>query len=287
MAKKVRKDGERKEEKKVTFEPPEFDEREYLTEQMHNIRSNLFFIILAIPMGTAWAYTAIATESNLAGLTVSILGYILGVQFLKYVLKEDLLEGPRRLLATTFLMYLFTSLAFSVVMSNAPANDVTPPSITDVVVLHEGEGADGDGWVLLMRHRRTLELNKTNADRKEANPDQRLFTVMDGEYALEGDNLSIMIRAGDASGLDTVIMYWGYQEINETPYQMIRVSETRWQELGMDRDYYLWGEHYYEHVIEDVVEGNIWFEIVVTDNAGHDGSFETAILEDSVRIRTS
>ena len=40
MAKKVRKDGERKEERKVVFEAPEFDEREYLTEQMFNIRAH-------------------------------------------------------------------------------------------------------------------------------------------------------------------------------------------------------------------------------------------------------
>jgi hypothetical protein len=287
MAKKVRKDGERKEEKKVVFEPPEFDQREYLTEQLHNIRSSLFFIILAIPMGTAWAFVSIATGLNIAGLFVTVLGYIIGVQFLKFVLKVDLLEGPKRQLAITFLMYLFTSLAFAVVMSNSPANDVTHPSITDVVVLIEGEGTEEDGWYLLMRHRRTLPLNKSNSERIDDNPDQRLFLLDEDANALEGNNVTIMIRAGDASGLDSVILRWGYAGgINETPFKMERVSEARWNELGLDGDYYLWGEHYYERELPTMVAGNLYFNITVTDNNDHVIVFETKLSEESVFLRS-
>jgi hypothetical protein len=286
MAKKVRKDGERKEEKKVTFEAPEFDQREYLTEQLHSIRSNLFFIILAIPMGAVWAYTSIATGMNVAGLMVSVLGYVMGTQFLKFVLKEDLLEGPRRLLATTFLMYLFTSLAFSVVMSNPPANDETPPSITDVVVLHEGEGTEDGDWTVLMRHRRTLPLNSSNEERKKANPEQRLFDIEEGASALEGDNITILIRAGDAAGLENIILTYGHQNIDSAPIRMDRVSEARWDALRMDGEYYLWGEHYYQVELSNVTPGNLYFHISVTDVNGHVSDFETKTYEDSPYIRS-
>jgi hypothetical protein len=284
MAKKVRKDGERKEDKKVVFEPPEFDEREYLTEQLHNIRSTLFFIIIAIPMGGAWAYAAATTGLNIAGLAVTVAGYIIGVLFLKSLLGVDLLEGPKRLLATTFLMYLFTSLAFAVVLSNPPVTDITPPSITDVVVMNEGNGTDGDGWDVYMRHRDTLPINKSNDNRIKDNKDQRLFKVEEGTNALEGDNITIMIRAGDASGIESVIFNWGYQEINETPLRMERVSESQWRDLGIDGNYYLWGEHYYFYRLDHVVAGNLNFIITVTDTRGHSITFETEVLADSVHI---
>ena len=284
MAKKVRKDGERKEEKKVVFEPPEFDEREYLTEQLHNIRSTLFFIILAIPMGAAWAFTSIATGMNTAGLAVSVVGYILGTQVLRLAFDVNLLEGSKRTLAVTFLMFLFTSLAFSVVMSNPPVNDVTNPSITDVVVAVQGNGTDETDWTTLMRHRDTLPLNRSNDERIDDNPDQRLFIVEEGTNATSGDTVNILVRAGDAAGIKSVILEYGYQNINSAPLRMHRVSESLWNELDIGNDYYLWGEHYYNYSLLDVAPGSLYFSITVEDVNGHIRVFETKTDKESVYI---
>nr|NIP35384.1 hypothetical protein [Thermoplasmata archaeon]NIS12480.1 hypothetical protein [Thermoplasmata archaeon]NIS20399.1 hypothetical protein [Thermoplasmata archaeon]NIT77745.1 hypothetical protein [Thermoplasmata archaeon]NIU49486.1 hypothetical protein [Thermoplasmata archaeon] len=220
MAKKVRKDGERKEERKVVFEAPEFDEREYLTEQIHNIRTTLFFIILAIPMGAAWAFTSISTGFNIAGLAVSVAGYLVGTQFLKLVLGIDLMEGPKRLLGTTFLLYLFTSLAFSVVLSNPPANDVTEPSITDVVVAVQSSDEDDGKWSVLMRHRATIPRDGNTSKMIRDNPDQRLFYLKEDTFAEQGDNISVLVRAGDASGLDRVVVVFEAQGIPDNPFAM-------------------------------------------------------------------
>ncbi|MCJ2540769.1 MAG: hypothetical protein LN414_05820 [Candidatus Thermoplasmatota archaeon] len=284
MAKKVRKDGERKEEKKVVFEPPEFDEREYLTEQLHNIRSTLFFIILAIPMGLAWAFTSIATGTNVAGLAVSVTGYILGTQVLRLVFDVNLMEGSKRTLVVTFLMFLFTSLAFSVVMSNPPVNDVTAPSITDVVVTIQGNGTDETDWTILMRHRRTLPLNRSNDKRIDDNPKQRLFLVEEGTNAISGDTVNILVRAGDAAGTESVILTYGYTAINSAPVRMDRVSESLWNELDIGMDYYLWGEHYYNYKIQNAAPGNLYFNITVTDVNGHTRVFETKTSAESVQI---
>ncbi len=284
MAKKVRKDGERKEEKKVVFEPPEFDEREYLTEQLHNIRSTLFFIILAIPMGVAWAFTSIATGTNIAGLAVSIAGYIMGTQVLRLAFDVNLLEGSKRTLVVTFLMFLFTSLAFSVVMSNPPVNDVTAPSITDVVVTIQGNGTDETDWTILMRHRRTLPLNRSNDKRIDDNPKQRLFLVEEGTNAISGDTVNILVRAGDAAGTESVILTYGYTAINSAPVRMDRVSESLWNELDIGMDYYLWGEHYYNYSLPNVVPGNLNFLITVEDVNGHTRVFETKTSAESVQI---
>ncbi len=285
MAKKVRKDGERKEERKVVFEAPEFDEREYLTEQLHNIRTTLFFIILAIPMGAAWAFTSISTGFNVAGLAVSVVGYIVGTQFLKLVLGIDLLEGPKRLLGTTFLLYLFTSLAFAVVLSNPPANDVTEPSITDVVVAVKGLDDDDGKWRVLMRHRATMPRDDSNITKMmRDNPDQRLFYVKVDTFAEQGDNISILVRAGDASGLHNVVIVPEAQGIPSTPYTMKKVTETRWNQLNLGGDYYLWGEHYYEYVIEDAPAGSIYFTITVEDNVGLTSEFETESSGESILV---
>lgn len=284
MAKKVRKDGERKEEKKVVFEAPEFDEREYLTEQLHNIKATLFFIVLAIPMGAAWAYTAIAAGTAIAGLVVAVAGYIVGTQFLKYVMGIDLLEGKRRLVGTTFLMFIFTSLAFSVVLSNPPANDVTPPSITDVVVCIQGPGVDEGKWEVLMRHESRIPLNNSVTKYMEDHPKQHIFLLEEDAQAYTGDNVSILVRTGDASGVKSVVIEWGYQVIEPTPYRMERVDEARWDVLDIGGDYYLWGEHYYEYRISKVSSGNIWYRITVEDNSGLENNFETKITDESIFV---
>jgi hypothetical protein len=180
-------------------------------------------------------------------------------------------------------MYLFTSLAFAVVLSNPPANDVTEPSITDVVVCVQGPGDDAT-WDVLMRHRSTLPLNKSNQNRIKDNPDQRLFLVDEDTSAFEGDNIAILVRAGDASGISSVVIQHGYQSINETPERMERIDEARWRELNVGGDYYLWGEHYHQLVLEDVEPGNLYFRITVTDNADLTSTFETQVSEDSIRV---
>jgi hypothetical protein len=287
MAKKVRKDGERKEEKKVVFEASEFDEREYLTEQLHNIRATLFFIILAIPVGAAWAYTAISTGYNVAGLGVSIAGYAAGTQFLRLVMGVDLFEGPKRLLATTFMLFIFTSLAFAVVLSNPPANDVTPPSITDVVVLVQ-DPDDGSGeWEVLMRHRKTLPLNESNNDRLKANPDQRMFLVEEGTSAFTGENISILVRAGDASGLKRVVVTYGPNAIDSPPMAMERVPESDWSSLNIGGDYFLWGEHYYRFDIENVTSGTKHYIITVEDKVGLEKTFETRGSDEAIFVEES
>jgi hypothetical protein len=284
MAKKVRKDGERKEEKKVVFEASEFDEREYLTEQLHNIRATLFFIILAIPVGAAWAYTAASTGYTVAGLAVSIAGYLAGTQFLRLVMGIDLLEGPKRLLATTFMMYLFTSLAFAVVLSNPPANDLTPPSITDVVVLVQAPDGDGGEWEVLMRHRNTLRLNESNGDRLKDNPDQRMFLVEEGTSAIKGDNISILVRAGDASGLKRVVLTYGPNANDSSPQAMERVPESSWSELNIGGDYFLWGEHYYMLRIDNVTSGTIHYIVTVEDKVGLEKVFETKGSDEAIFV---
>ncbi len=284
MAKKVRKDGERKEEKKVVFEPPVFDEREYLEEQMHNIRLTILFVIIGIPTGLVWAVIAVATGSTLLGLVMAIGVYAAGVYILKGLLSIDILSGPKKIIATTFLMFIFTALAFSVLFSNPPVMDETNPSITDVMVDFDTNLTSEEDWDILMRHRSNLPKNKSNQERKDANKDQTMFLYNESVTAAEGDTLAILVRAADASGLRGVWVEFGYDSIDSSAKAMTRLTEEEWKVMGDGSDYAFIGEHYYQYRLPAARSGNLYYRITVEDMAGHTKVFEVTESEDSIRI---
>jgi len=284
MAKKVRKDGERKEEKKVVFEPPEFNEREYLTEQLYSLRLNVLFVLMGIPMGFLWANIAAYTGSTMVGLGIVIGVYAGSVYGLKMVRDIDILTGPKKTIASTFLMFIFTALAFSVLFSNPPIMDNTPPSITDVMVDYDSNLTDDGEWEILMRHKDNLPLNKSNRNRIKDNKDQTIFLYNDTFQAVVGDEMIIMVRAADAAGLRGVWLEFGYDTIDSTTEPMVRLTEADWKVLGDGRDYTLVGEHYYQYQISATRSGNLYYRIIVEDMNGLTRTFETIVSEDSIHI---
>ncbi len=284
MAKKVRKDGERKEEKKVVFEPPEFNEREYLTEQLYSLRLNLLFVLMGIPMGFLWANVAAVTGSTILGLGIVIGVYAGAVYGLRFGIGIDILTGPKKTIASTFLMFIMTALAFSVLFSNPPVMDNTPPSITDVMVDFDSNLTDDGEWEILMRHKDNLYSNKSNRQRIKDNKDQTMFLHNESINAEVGDELAIMIRAADASGLRGVWVEYGYDTIDSAKRPMVRLTEAEWKVMGDGQDYALVGEHYYQYQLPATRSGNLYYRIIVEDMAGHTKTFETEVSEDSIYI---
>lgn len=286
MAKKVRKDGERKEEKKVVFEPPEFNEREYLTEQLYSLRLNVLFVLMGVPMGFLWANIAAYSGSTLLGLGIVIGTYASAVYGLKFGRDIDILTGPKKTVASTFLMFFMTALAFSVLFSNPPVMDNTPPSITDVMIDFDSNLTDDGDWEILMRHEDNLYLNKSNQKRinAEENKGQTMFLNNESIQAEVGDDLAIMVRAADASGLRGVWVEYGYDTIDSPPMPMVRLTEAEWKVMGDGSDYALVGEHYYQYQLPANRSGNLYYRIIVEDMAGYTITFETNVSEDSIDI---
>ena len=243
MAKKVRKDGERKEEKKALFEAPEFDEREYLEEQLGNIKVSLVFIFYAIPFGLIGAYIGFATGSGVGGLAFAIVGYLLGLFLFKFFLEIDVLNAPRRQLLISIALFIMSYLAFAVLLSNPPVHDSGDPSVTDMMVYIDKNDTE-EKWEVLMVHKRWLPFNDSNEDRIRANPDQTYFLYDEAFRAERGDNLSVLVRVADAGGLKGVWFEWNYLSPTGVPMAMARVSASRWDELDTDMPYHIWGEHY-------------------------------------------
>jgi hypothetical protein len=283
MAKKVRKDGERKEEKKVVFEAPEFDEREYLEEQLNRIRLSLFFTAYAIPFGAIGAYLGVTTGNGWLGVIVAIIGFIGGVYLMRIMFDTDVLEGPKMQVIGTAGVFIITYLAVAILLSNPPINDPGDPAITDVMVYVQRDDGAGD-WEPLMMHKDRLPGNDTNKDRFKAKPDQRYFLWNESLPANPGDNLSILVRAADAAGLKGIWISYGYGEILETQYEMERLDETRWDELETGDPYDIWGEHYYEVHIQLDEANNLYYRITVEDVNGHTTVYETE-YEDTVAVQ--
>ena len=284
MAKKVHHDGERKEEKKAVFEAPEFDEREYLQEQLRKIRFSLMFTIYAIPFGAIGAYLGITVGNGWLGVLIAIIGFIGGVYLARTFFDMDLLDGPKMQVVGSSGIFIITYLAVAILLSNPPVNDPGDPSITDLMIYVDRDGGDVD-WEPLMLHKDRLPGNSTNKDRFKNNPDQLYFLWNESLPALEGDNISILVRAADPAGLKGVWLENGWGTINDTALEMIRVDEAHWDELGTGDPYDIWGEHYHRFDIHLTSAGNLYFRITVEDVNGHTRVYETE-WEDTVDVKS-
>ena len=283
MAKKVHKDGERKEEKKVVFEAPEFDEREYLEEQLERIRLSLFFTAYAVPFGAIGAYLGATTGNGWLGVIVAIMGFIAGVYFLRIVFGLDVFDGPKMQVVGTAGVFIITFLAVAILLSNPPINDPGGPSISDNAVFIDRGGGEVD-WEPLMLDKDRLPNNDSNKARFKADPDQTYFLVNESKPALQNDTISILVRAADPAGLKGVWIAFGFGEISETNIEMVRLDKTRWDELRTGDPYDIWGEHYYEYTLHLNGSGNLYYLITVEDVNGHVRTYETE-WEDTVSVK--
>ena len=155
---------------------------------------------------------------------------------------------------------------------------------TDVMVDFDSNLTDDGEWEILMRHKDNLHLNKSNQKRIKGNKDQTMFLHNTSINAEVGDDLSIMVRAADASGLRGVWVEYGYDNIDSGLMPMVRLTEAEWKVMGDGSDYALVGEHYYQYQLPATRSGNLYYQILVEDMAGHTRTFETEVSEDSISI---
>ncbi|MGQ9587560.1 MAG: hypothetical protein ACUVT7_04165 [Thermoplasmata archaeon] len=132
MAKKRKKEKERGEE--YEFKPPEFDEKEFLRQELRNTRIALYTIGYAGLVGVAAGLVSMVSRDLLG---VAFLLVILGIVSLKWVyllLKVDVKSFTRRNWAGNIGTYFFTFLAVWVLLLNMPFADNSKPSIDKVIV---------------------------------------------------------------------------------------------------------------------------------------------------------
>jgi len=266
VAKKVKRDGERKEEKKAVFEAPEFDERSYLIEEMRKIKAFMVFLVVSAPFGVAAAYLGHLTGSGWPGLGVAMVGIFLGHLVLKTFLGIDLLADKKR----DFLMpagtYVVSWLVFAIIFSNPPFFDETTPSVADVrIYVQNASDPHGDWWLL-----KAMDMNSDDPDAQLAtNPD-----LPENITVTEGSNVRILVRTGAPRGIESVRLTWWLTSPGLVYDDMHPVTDAEWKELR-DRPPGLAGDHYYVTTLDGVSKGNIYFKIVIAAGNGATRTFVT------------
>ncbi len=134
MAKKKRKDeGE--------WEPPEFDEVEYMKTEMHAARAAIVAVLWAVPSAlVSWGLTlgGIAIVAFFAGL-----GMLFLLKWVYPLVKVNTTQWKRRDWMGHGVTFFFSWLAFWILLLNPPFADLTNPSIASVAVNNRAVGCGG------------------------------------------------------------------------------------------------------------------------------------------------
>lgn len=140
MAKKRRKKAE--EEEKYEFVPPEFDEKQFLIDEMKATKRILLTVGYGIGFAILAAVVTAVTETAYLGLLLLFIGWGTLKSLYNY-LRFDTSKFTKRNWLESGFWFFFTFLAVWVLICNPPFFDNAPPDITDVrIQIYSGDG----GW---------------------------------------------------------------------------------------------------------------------------------------------
>lgn len=132
MAKKRKKDKEEVEE--YEFTPPDFDEKQFLSKELTDIKTGLITVIFAIALGViAAVVTLLNDDLVIIAFFVGIAGIAVLKQFYAIV-RIDTSEFKKKNWAGNIASFFFTFLAIWVLLMNVPFADHSSPKIEDVTV---------------------------------------------------------------------------------------------------------------------------------------------------------
>lgn len=257
MAKKRKKT--KPEEEKYEFVPPEFDEKQFLLDEMRATKRILLIVGYGIIFGIIAALITVATDLAYAGLLVLLLG--LGT--IKYFLSGigiDISKFTRRNWFESGGWFFLTFLAIWVLVVNPPFIDIAPPDISQV---HLDVGTSSLMWITY-----NYTFNASTRSYEWVGPagapsvQQAMHTAYENGY-----NVSIWARVADNSALagPPMIQFRLQPAGSEITYQM----------APTDRSYF------YSYTVEALSSGYLTgdyftFRILAQDVSGHSRTFSIA-----------
>lgn len=137
MAKKRRKTDAEKEEK--DYKPPEFNEREFIEEEINTARAVILGALLSIPVGIAGFFATTAMGTAFGGLITAIAGIVLIKFFMPFFKVDEALFQAKHWLAVIS-TYFFAFLAVWILMFNPPFSDFAGPQVMQLDI----EAFDGN-----------------------------------------------------------------------------------------------------------------------------------------------
>ena len=217
MAKKRKKTDAEKEEKE--YQPPEFDEREFIAEEINIARAVILGAILSVPVGIAAFFVAEALGSSFGGLIVAILGIVLIKMLMPMFKVDEIMFKPKHWLSVIS-TYFFAFLAVWILMVNPPFNDYAGPQVMQLDVELIGTPIDIDGnmtdnitYITVIENGTTsasqinittgwldLTIKAEITDNKELNVNTVMIDTGTGAVLMdhpEGDLFTFSIASGD------------------------------------------------------------------------------------------
>jgi hypothetical protein len=131
MAKKRKKQKKEEEEEKYEFVPPEFDEKQFLRDEMAATKQILLVVGYGVFMGTLAAVATIVAGSGYLGLALLLLGFVT-MKYMFTVMSVDFTKITKKSWAGNIAFFFFTFLAIWILMVNPPFTDMASPEVKNV-----------------------------------------------------------------------------------------------------------------------------------------------------------
>lgn len=131
MAKKRKKDKEA--EEKYEFVPPEFDEKQFLTDEMKVTKRLVLVVLYGILFGVLAAIVTIMERNGYLGLFL----FLIGIAFLRLfltTLKIDVSKLTKKNWAENAMWFFFTFLAIWILAVNPPFVDFVGPEVKNISI---------------------------------------------------------------------------------------------------------------------------------------------------------
>lgn len=252
MAKKKRK--KEVEAEKYEFKPPDFDEKQFLRDEMWATRRVILTVIYGSSFGVIAAAACISMNNASIGLLVMLFGFFL-MKYIFPIMKLDLSRFTKKTWLESGAWFFFTFMAFWLLMFNPPFGDYTDPDIIDVSIsVNDAE----QGW---LRFNYTFDSETGSYTWTDRDLLDRALYNYSGEVRVE-------VRVSDNSGLAG------------NPRIAFAKSDTFQNMTAGDE------EHIYIYQIASLSDsylylGSFAFEIQAEDSNGHSNEF---VIADSAQI---
>jgi hypothetical protein len=139
MAKKRKKQKKAEEEEKYEFVPPEFDEKQFLKDEMSATKQILIIVAYGALLGGLAALATIITSNWITGLAVLFAGFGT-MKTLFTAMKIDLSKFTKKTWLGHGAWFFFTFLAFWILLVNPPFTDFAAPEVKNVKLAVTVEG---------------------------------------------------------------------------------------------------------------------------------------------------
>ena len=126
-----RRHEKEEEEEKEVFTPPDFDEREYIEEEMNKSRASISIVVLGTVFAIVSAVVFISTDSWAGSALIGLSGFFF-FRFIYPIFKANPAPLGKKDYVAHGAIYLFSWLAIFILCVNVPFADMSAPEIENI-----------------------------------------------------------------------------------------------------------------------------------------------------------